>query len=226
MEDTTKKPRCKYCREEGHYQNTCPKKKADIEAEPAFMPGDHLAEFKEQNPTEPKYVPVEVQRESMAPEMPKLPNRYFLFCEGLLNGMKQGEAYLAAGFDCKETSAATNASKALRRDDVRVYMSLRRKAITEGTSVTIDWWIRHNVGIANETHGMKETPASRSAAVERLGRYLGAYQKDRLNEADKRSNDDLLAALPEALETLGVKDVKEALKVLEGGKGKKKKATG
>jgi len=195
--------KCRYCGEVGHYIQTCPKRKADIEAEPPPMSLEqHGMEFQQKNPRKPKHTPMELQREVMTPDLPKLSNRYFLFCENLLRGMKQGEAYLAAGFDCKDTSAPTNASKALKREDVRVYLSLRRKQIMEECECTLEWWVKRNMAIIQEAHDLKETPASRSAAMERIGRYLGAYQKDRTNEADKRSTDELLADLPGALRVL------------------------
>lgn len=64
--------------------------------------------------------------------------------------------------------------------------------------VTLDWWLEQNL---KEALGedLKATPASRGAALERLGRYLGAFQRDRLNDLDQRPTSEILARLPEAL---------------------------
>jgi len=131
--------------------------------------------------------------------------RQQLFAKNIMDGMNISEAYTNAGYRCRVNDPhhiGANAAHLMRNPKVTAYIAQMSKYKHLNSELTLDWWIETNMREATNTTGNHTTPASRAAALDRLGKFLGAYQDNRKRDVDRRSNKELLDQLPKALKVL------------------------
>jgi phage terminase small subunit len=102
-----------------------------------------------------------------------------LFCEGLLAGVPPVEAYLAAGYRCKDKLSASAAASRLRnKPHIRTYLAEREAALQRQTSITRAELIDRldKIAVAAEKQGQFGNAVRALEVVGRLSGF-GAHEQ-------------------------------------------------
>jgi phage terminase small subunit len=120
------------------------------------------------------------------------------FCQAIVSGMNQTDAYKAAGYKAKSDSvAAANASRLIGNAKIQERLSQIRKPVSARAQVTLDWLIEQAQDILRAAMADSSHAAS-IAAVKELGILSGARIETRhnlnqeANEPSDLSRKDLL----------------------------------
>lgn len=125
----------------------------------------------------------------MDKDSPALNARQQLFCDAVLDGCTQAEAYRRAGYQSQQP--ASGASVLMRRPEVAAYLQQQRRVLEAATPFTR----QRALEVLRDIAEGGESASARVAAVTQAARMLGWNEPDRLSMAPA---DPLTALLAKA----------------------------